>query len=264
MEVLDARVDWMSEWDSNPSLKVLVDEVPYIDQIIHDVLELGTGRVFYYGEDDGYVHYLTHDVSDQRGYGGRGFPLWVKGKSEQVVVKGPWSSRAAVANGLGFGPCVDVSITDDPEAFDRGYTFCAGAITLEKATEACNMASKGERVPIILELAYEDTWLTTLSGEQSKIVGSVKERRGRSDVAYYHIPRRDFVGTAYLDRTECIMRQTYLTMESLKTTLPIGSKHSKDIQNIMYRISKHFGKFYGTLRDVVLSEDAPHIANFRR
>ena len=39
-------------------------------------------------------------------------------------------------NRNGFGPCMEVSMTDDPEAWERGHTFFAVAMTIEKAKEA--------------------------------------------------------------------------------------------------------------------------------
>jgi hypothetical protein len=45
-------------------------------------------------------------------------------------IRGPWSSRSEVANGLGFTPSMEVSITDDHIVYKRGYTFVAGHITM--------------------------------------------------------------------------------------------------------------------------------------
>jgi len=34
-------------------------------------------------------------------------------------------------NEAGFGPCLDVSIIDDPASYERGYTFYSGHVTLD-------------------------------------------------------------------------------------------------------------------------------------
>jgi hypothetical protein len=91
--------------------------------------------IFYYAELDGMVSYFFSDPKRKTGYGGAWHFPWVKGESQSREVKGPWSSRAEVANELGFGPVVDISYTVDPQVLIRGYTWFSGAVTVEKFRE---------------------------------------------------------------------------------------------------------------------------------
>ena len=47
-------------------------------------------------------------------------------------------------NAAGFTPCLDVALIDDPEAWHRGYTFMALAVTRELVWGARERISVGE------------------------------------------------------------------------------------------------------------------------
>jgi len=83
----------------------------------------------------------------------------------EVTLKGPWSSRAGCVNQRSFGPVVDVRITTDPSALERGYTFRTGSLTLEAAKQAIDLVDE----PCHLErrLKYsndEPVWVPVHSG----------------------------------------------------------------------------------------------------
>jgi len=143
VEILEARVRWMPEFDNHPEFEILVDEIPKIEELVYTEIKLGKDA-FYYAEKDGYVHYIYHQPLDETGFGGRVFRLNVKndwGQIEAKDLKGPWASRAAVVNALvKHIECVDVALTDKPESYERGHTFTAGTITLERATKAAKKA----------------------------------------------------------------------------------------------------------------------------
>jgi hypothetical protein len=144
----------MSHWANSPTLRVLVDELPHPDEFIYEAKETGSGTA-YYGEIDGFISFMHHSPKDESGYGGTTFTLRVKRgiSDEEVKVKGPWSSNAAAMNGLGFGPCLDVSVTDDEGVWARGWTFTSGAITLEKVQEFLRK-NEPEALPRYFELHF--------------------------------------------------------------------------------------------------------------
>lgn len=140
MKVIDATVDWKEDVGNNPRLQVLVDEIPPMESM---VFESAKNDQIWYAEKGGYVRFFSgHPDKDGSGYGGRSYTLNTQGG--QVVLNGPYSSRAGVMNKEGFGPCVDVSITSDPSVLKKGYTFSSGSITLDKAKEAIKHVEDAE------------------------------------------------------------------------------------------------------------------------
>ena len=135
MKILQAKVQWFQGYGNNPVMQVLVDKIPNRKD-----LRYKQKGGLYYAELEGFVHFLYKKGQHQeKGFGGYAWPITLS-SGEKKILKGPWSSRAGVANQLGFGPCADVSITDSPTAFKRGYTFIAGSITLNKLVDATRLA----------------------------------------------------------------------------------------------------------------------------
>lgn len=60
----------------------------------------------------------------------------------EVTLKGPWSSRAGCVNQRSFGPVVDVRITTNPSALERGHKFRTGTLTLEGAKQAIDLVDE--------------------------------------------------------------------------------------------------------------------------
>lgn len=137
MKVLKAKIDLVEGYANDPRLQVLVDKMPKQEDLIFD--QKGT---LYFAELDGYVQFFHYEKPGQ-GYGGAHYFLHVKDeRSKGLVLKeliGPWSSRSGCMNNAGFTPCIEVSITDNAEDFDRGYTFYAGDITIELAKKAIDL-----------------------------------------------------------------------------------------------------------------------------
>ncbi len=123
MKVLRAKVDWHEEYMNSPSLILLVDEHS-MDKIIYT-----QKPGFYYGEYNGIVSFYAYK-SPGEGYGGREFILPMD-TGKKKTLKGPWSSRAGVANLFGFGPVMDVTYTSDIQDFHKGYTLYAGHCTVK-------------------------------------------------------------------------------------------------------------------------------------
>lgn len=129
MKVLDCKINWYEQFANSPVVELLVDKMPE-----HEPLRYEEKKCLYFAELDGYVSFFAYSQPD-RGYGGRSFPIKMK-DGRDMVLKGPWSSNAGEANRLGFTKCLDVHLTDDPEAFKRGYTLYAGHATLELCKKA--------------------------------------------------------------------------------------------------------------------------------
>lgn len=132
MKILAAKVYNNPEFDNLPTLKVLVDNIPDHDSLVYD--QKGNS---YFAEKDGYVNFFYYQRAGE-GYGGYKFTINVNG--EQKDLYGPWSSNSEAMFQAGFQRTVDVSLTDDPKAFEKGYSFNAAHLTLAKFVEACNIA----------------------------------------------------------------------------------------------------------------------------
>lgn len=145
MKALAVKVNWWEGWGNDPVLQLLVDELPPLDAFRFD-----KNGAIYYAELDGYVRYYAYSRPGS-GFGGRHFCITMK-DGKEVILEGPWSSRPGAVHLYGFGPCVHVSITDDPLAFERGYTFFSGDVTLAFAQGALS-----EHLPDV-ELVPVDAW----------------------------------------------------------------------------------------------------------
>lgn len=185
MHIKDAKVyDYPAlGWANPPRLDVLVDHLlKWEDKRIYriartsDMIDLSADQsriagfgienpkpmkfqnegTAYYNEIDGDVSFFFHNPRNEQGYGGAIF----KGKLEdgtEFSVRGPWSSNPGAMKKLFGVDTMDVSITDDPEVWERGYTFYAGHITVELAKEA---------IPFILPdftIEDEEPYLTRLT-----------------------------------------------------------------------------------------------------
>lgn len=142
MRILGARV---SSHSYMPMLELLVDRIP-VNELVYTTKTVcdrfGRCGTIYYAEHEGYVDFLYHDPNDETGFYGGVFTLRVRnddGTIETREIKGPWSSRSGVMNREGFGPCVEVLITDDPETFKRGYAYRVGAVTVDLAQQAAEV-----------------------------------------------------------------------------------------------------------------------------
>ena len=136
MKIIDATVDWILDFSNDPRLQVLVDAIPRIDE-----LEFEQRETLFFAEKGGFVVFFTHSGSarNEGGYCNREFGLHMKDGTEKIL-RGPWSSRAGVMNREGFTPCVEVSMTADPDVLERGHTFYGCAITAAMAKVACEIA----------------------------------------------------------------------------------------------------------------------------
>lgn len=113
MRIVDGRVNWRDMWANRPEIELLVDRMMPIGEHVFSERE-----GMFYAERDGDVCFLL-DNPDRSGFGGKTFRLRMEGGAERILV-GPWSSRAGVANRLGFGPCLDVALADSRGDWNSG------------------------------------------------------------------------------------------------------------------------------------------------
>ena len=127
-KILYIQVDWRDHVQNDAELRVLLDRVAKREEFTFT-----KKGAFYYAELGDEVMFLAHTKEtpeeNEGGFGGSIFELSMD-DGTRINLAGPWSSRAGVMNKEGFGPCLDVSLTDDPKVMKDGHTFCAGHITL--------------------------------------------------------------------------------------------------------------------------------------
>jgi hypothetical protein len=128
MKILKAQLDWMGSWANSPDLRVLIDAYPNTDN-----LRYRRSMSLYYAHLEGLARFYYYAKPD-RGFGGREYKITLEDGSEKIL-KGPWSSNSGAVNKHFEPHCVSVIMTDEPEVWERGHTFCAGAMTIEFVKE---------------------------------------------------------------------------------------------------------------------------------
>lgn len=162
MQVLKARVQWHDGYCNDPGLELLVDKLP-VRADLRWTVNQHEGQSFCWTVDGGYVSYFMHNPRDQEGYGGRTFEITTHA-GNKLAFKGPWSSNAVYASRVIGEPIIHCALTDEPEAYERGYTFYAGDVTLALAQRAAELAGVE-----LLEVA-RSAGDGVLSGEQCTVV----------------------------------------------------------------------------------------------
>ena len=127
MKILAAHVEWNEQYANHPNLFIETDKIPNWETMRYE--ERGG---IYYAEREGFASYFYY-IHPDVGFGGREFPITMKDGTKKVL-KGPWSSRAACVNLMGFGPIVDVTIKERESPYK--YVNTAGAVTLRVAQKA--------------------------------------------------------------------------------------------------------------------------------
>lgn len=133
MKILKSDVNWLKAYSSVPIIKCLVDKIPRRDSFIYT-----KNSNIYWSQSDGFVSFYYHNPSDETGFGGTLFKLKMDDGSEKTI-KGPWSSRPGIMNKI-FPHSVEIMLTDDEEAWNRGFTFINTYCTLNNAIKAAALA----------------------------------------------------------------------------------------------------------------------------
>lgn len=155
MKVLDARINWYEGWSNDPELQVLVDRIPKLEELVFDVKQVDESHALCFAEQDGYVAFYCDDAKDHHGYGGWTFEIRLKDGTTRTL-RGPWSSSPSVMNDFGFTPSWDAAMTADREDWDRGYTYCAGHITMELVRQAVKQFCPGVTIEM-RKKSYSDS-----------------------------------------------------------------------------------------------------------
>ena len=126
MQIIDLKINWWAGYGNGPSVAILVDKIPPREELHYEHKPPG----IYYAEEGGYVSFFYKSdklfSKQEDGFAGRHFPLKMKGGTEKVL-KGPWSSNSGSVNAYGFGPCTEVSITEEKQTFESGGGVFFGA-----------------------------------------------------------------------------------------------------------------------------------------
>jgi len=162
MEILKTKVFWNQAFENDARLQILVDRIPQREELIYR-----KSGSHYLAVLDGYAsYYYWRGPDNTNGFYGAEFPIKLQEGEDvnEVILKGPWSSRAGAVNRSFKEQIVQVSMTEQPTSFDKGSTFMSGAITLAKAVEASEM--------IYAYMVVEDENLDGNPGDLTYIVSS--------------------------------------------------------------------------------------------
>ena len=167
MKVLDASI-WVYNKNvlNRHRLQILVDKIPKLEDLRFECKD-----GCYFAEKEGYViFYYWSGKGNDGGFYGREWDITMK-NGKKVTLKGAWSSRSGVMNRF-FKQSMEVSITEDRDSFERGYTFFAGAITVDLAKKVVKR--------------FLPDWTIVKEIKQNELYGNESE-------IYYKIVRKDDV-----------------------------------------------------------------------
>lgn len=132
MRCLKLKIDWNYGCSNNPAIRALVNRIPETN----DLRYRKKGHL-YYAELDGFASFFSYNGPGE-GYGGACFRVILEDGTVEVL-KGPWSSSPSTVNAAGFGPCLPLTVTEEPEVWRRGYTFFAAACTVAWARNVLDL-----------------------------------------------------------------------------------------------------------------------------
>jgi len=141
MKILKGRVNWMEERGNRPHLELLVDTIP-----VRDVMRFDERENLFFAEHDGFCQYFSwrgigRDGNDG-GFSGSVYEITMRDGTPRTL-KGPWSSNPGAMNEAGFGPCMEVRITEDPTGYAQGHTFHAAAVLVSLLRDYANVIDVG-------------------------------------------------------------------------------------------------------------------------
>lgn len=112
MKILDVTVDRHEHDDGKPSWRVLVDEYPEFEGLHWRQRDLGDGFMYLVENEDGWAQFMFDTPRDRSGAMGGTVLLDSLGCDVTLYIRGAWTSRASIVNGmdLASGPLVDVIV----------------------------------------------------------------------------------------------------------------------------------------------------------
>jgi hypothetical protein len=161
VKILKGRVDWLEERGNRPRLELLVDAIP-----TRDVMRFDERENLFFAEHDGFCQFFSWRGIGRSAYdsgpAGNVYDLTMRDGSSRTL-KGPWSSNSGAMNEAGFGPCMEVSVTEDPAGYARGHTFQAAAVLVPLLRDYANIITVGSGyvwrrgTPHAIEVAFPGT-----------------------------------------------------------------------------------------------------------
>lgn len=128
VQILDADVEWYHGYANTPGIKLLLSRT-----FDFDVARYEERDCLYLAQDGVLVDFYFYSRPGD-GYGGRHFELTMIDGSKRTL-KGPWSSNSQAVGEKFNVELMEVSYTDNPKSFERGYTFTAGAALVSAIKE---------------------------------------------------------------------------------------------------------------------------------
>lgn len=189
MKIIKGRIDWKWGWSNASTLEVLVDTIPK-----WDTLRFEERDNLIFAESEGYVAFNAFVDSDREGYAGRIFKYHMKDGSVKEW-KGPWSSRSGVMNKAGFQPCMEVSITDSSNDYDKRFTFYGSAATINCVMDAIRSD--------LIDVCLPFNQISKGSGKPNPATPVLIEVRDGGDVRYDLGVRLDGGGILYKFGNKC-------------------------------------------------------------
>ncbi len=147
MNILKAKIIWYEDWANEPMMRLLVDRVPAIEELIFE--KKGN---YFVGEKDGVMSAFI-DASDHLGSGGRTYNITMKDGSVYPLI-GPWALDQCKVHREGFAPCMNTSITDNPEYFATGRGIKDRLVSLPVILEALSLRGGAKLVKILGRYSY--------------------------------------------------------------------------------------------------------------
>ena len=133
----------------NGTIQLLVDKIPTEKELRYRVINSDGNIVskgkYYFAELDGYVSVYLHQAGTTDGFAGHEFKLTFEDGETRIFKGCLWD---AWSRGVDVPEYFGVSITEDPEVFERGHTFYAGYITSELLKEISNDFLPDEEIEI--------------------------------------------------------------------------------------------------------------------
>jgi hypothetical protein len=107
-EILGLEINWHKGFANDPTIKLLVDRAPTLEEFRYKTRPVGRDYTLFYGTYGPWVDFAAHTPSNESGYGGRKFTYRLEDETE-MTVKGPWSSRSSYMN-MYFEHCIEVTL----------------------------------------------------------------------------------------------------------------------------------------------------------
>lgn len=133
-KILDLRVDWVDAYGNSPRWMVLLNHTNTFAHNGEPLWERSSDGTHWRAEKGIEVDYFGYHGEgletdrNEGGYGGHCYEITMKNGSKRIL-KGPWSSRAALCNLVfpNHAPCVEVSITTDLDDWNSGMGYCTSS-----------------------------------------------------------------------------------------------------------------------------------------